>query len=76
VHKLQMAFEREIEESDLGFECLLFERVGRVVRVVVRGDLEEIMRAVEKLKPLFVEEIEVDFEELFVSEIKSRGYIR
>lgn len=76
IRKLQMAFEREVREEELGFPCLLFERTGRVVQIVVKGELEEILQKIGELKPMFVEEIEVDFEEMFVSEIKNRGYIR
>lgn len=76
IRKLQMAFEREVKEEELGFPCLLFEKTGRVVQIVVKGEVEEILQKIAQLKPMFVEEIEVDFEEMFVSEIKNRGYIR
>ncbi|MFR5102833.1 MAG: ABC transporter ATP-binding protein, partial [Christensenellaceae bacterium] len=60
----------------LGFDCLSFNRTGRVVRIVVRGNAEEIEAKLRALNPLFIEEISVDFEELFSCEVESRGYLK
>ena len=75
VHKFQAAFEEPVPRERLPFECLSFESEGRVVRFVVRGGREEIVSALKALSPIFVEEIKVDFEELFLCEVKSRGYL-
>lgn len=68
VHKFQAAFEREIEREQLPFDCIKFERQGRLVTFIARGDGEEIGRKLAELSPLFVEEIPVDFEEYFLIE--------
>ena len=75
VHKFQFALEREVRREDIPFECLSFEAEGRVARIIVRGEAEYIMRMLEALHPLFVEEIAVDFEELFLCEVQKRGYM-
>lgn len=75
VHKFQAAFEEPVPRERFPFECLSFESEGRVVRFVVRGEREEIVSALKALSPIFVEEIKVDFEELFLCEVKSRGYL-
>ena len=75
VHKFQFALEKEVRREDIPFECLSFEAEGRVARIVVRGDAENLMRMLEALHPLFVEEIAVDFEELFLCEVQKRGYM-
>ena len=75
VHKFQFALEKEVRREDIPFECLSFEAEGRVARIVVRGDAESLMRMLEALHPLFVEEIAVDFEELFLCEVQKRGYM-
>lgn len=75
VHKFQAAFEEPVPRERFPFECLSFESEGRVVRFVVRGGREEIVSALKALSPIFVEEIKVDFEELFLCEVKSRGYL-
>ena len=76
VHKFQAAFEGEIEESMLGFKPMSFSKTGRVVKIVAKGDAGEILRCLNALRPLFVEEIPVDFEELFACEVESRGYLK
>lgn len=75
VHKFQAAFEEPVPRERFPFECLSFESEGRVVRFVVRGEREEIVSALKALSPIFVEEIRVDFEELFLCEVRSRGYL-
>ena len=75
VHKFQFAMEREVRREDIPFECLSFEAEGRVAKIIVRGEAEYIMRMLEALHPLFVEEIAVDFEELFLCEVQKRGYM-
>ena len=75
VHKFQFALEREVRREDIPFECLSFEAEGRVAKIIVRGEPEYIMRMLEALHPLFVEEIAVDFEELFLCEVQKRGYM-
>ena len=45
------------------------------MRFVVRGEREEIVSALKALSPIFVEEIRVDFEELFLCEVKNRRAI-
>lgn len=75
VHKFQAAFDEPVPRERFPFECLSFESEGRVVRFVVRGEREEVVSALKALSPIFVEEIKVDFEELFLCEVKSRGYL-
>ncbi len=76
LHKFQAAFEGEITKEAFGFECLSFHQTGRVVRLIARGDAEFLLEKIHALKPLFVEEIEVDFEELFIGEVEARGYLQ
>ena len=75
VHKFQFALEKEVRREDIPFECLSFEAEGRVAKIIVRGEPEYILRMLEALHPLFVEEIAVDFEELFLCEVQKRGYM-
>ena len=75
VHKFQAAFDEPVPRERFPFECLSFESEGRVVRFVVRGGREEVISALKALSPIFVEEIKVDFEELFLCEVRSRGYL-
>ncbi len=72
VHKFQAAFPREIERGELPFPCIKFEREGRVVQFIARGDAEEILRGISALQPLFAEEVPVDFEEFFLVETEGK----
>ena len=75
VHKFQAAFEKDVSPEMLGFACMSFQKTGRVVQILARGDAEEIRRKIQACEPLFVEEIAVDFEELFIGEVQARGYL-
>ena len=76
VCKFQAAFQDTITREQLGFECMSFSQVGKVVRIVARGNKEWILKKIYALEPIFVEEIEVDFEEFFIGEVESRGYLK
>ena len=76
VHKFQAAFEREVLPEMLGFPYMSFHRTGRVVQILARGNAEELIAKLKSFEPLFVEEIEVDFEELFIGEVEARGYLQ
>jgi len=73
--KLQLAFAEPLTEKDIPFECLHFEASGRVVRVVARGDRGEILKKVKALDPLIIDEIPMDFEDMFIYEVENRGYV-
>lgn len=76
LNKYQLVFATNIEQKDLPFECIHFEKTGRVIKVVVRGDSEEVRAKIDAMKPLIVDEIPMDFEDLFIYEVGERGYIK
>lgn len=76
IFKLQLAFKGEVEEGDLPFKCLNFTKVGRVITVVARGNKEEALESLAALSPIIVEEIPMDFEDMFIEEVQSRGYLK
>ena len=71
VHKFQAAFGREISREELPFDCIKFERQGRVITFIARGDGQEIEQKLAALSPLFMEEVPVDFEEYFLVETEN-----
>ena len=75
IYKFQAAFDREVAREELMF-CMSVVQTGRVVQMTARGDKEEIMQKIQALNPLFVEEIPMDFEEMFIGEVQSRGYLK
>ena len=76
LHKFQAAFENGFDPNALGLPYMSFSRTGRVVKIVAKGDAEEIVARLNAFHPMFIEEIPVDFEELFTYEVESRGYLK
>ena len=69
--KLQVVFSTEMEEKDMPFPCMRFTRVGRVVTVVARGGKDELTDRLNKLNPLIIDEVGMDFEDYFIEEVQS-----
>lgn len=76
LNKFQLVFSRDFSREELPFECLHFEKTGRVIKIVVRGDADEIRGKIDALKPLIVDEIPIDFEDMFIYEVERRGYVK
>ncbi len=76
LHKYQVAFEHEIYQEDLDFEIKSFSKDRRIVKIVVKEDYEEFTKLISKYNPLIIDEIPIDFEELFIIEVESRGYLK
>lgn len=76
IFKLQFAIDGEFTRDDVPFEVLRFTKVGKLVTVVAHGDRESAINEISKLSPLFVEEIPMDFEDMFIEEISDRGYLK
>lgn len=76
IFKLQVAFEEPILPKQLPFEYISAEATGRVITVVARGDKEAIKASILKMNPLILEEIPMDFEDMFIEEVRERGYLK
>ena len=75
-HKYQVAFNKEMSKED--FENITFvsyKQDKRIIRVVVKDDYETFTNKISKYNPLLIDEIAIDFEELFIIEVESRGYL-
>jgi ABC-2 type transport system ATP-binding protein len=72
--KFQLAFTEEFEESVFShLPCVSLEKSGRFVRIVLRGEAKRMLSALEELGPAIVEEMPMDFEEMFIHEVEGRG---
>lgn len=77
IHKLQLAFNNEKDQIDFkGLDIVRFDRTGRLIRLIVRGNEQEIITKIEAMNPLFIDSIPIDFEELFMVEVESKGYLQ
>lgn len=74
--KFQIVFARETERQELPFECVHFEKTGRVIKVVVRGEADKICQKIDAMQPLVVDEIPMNFEDMFIYEVGERGYLK
>lgn len=73
LHKFMIVTDEDLQ-SVIGEECKLIKRTGRVYYVITENDGDALR---SKLKdPVCVEEVPMDFEELFESEVANRGYLQ
>lgn len=72
--KFQLVFDKDVTRDDFPFRCVHFEKTGRVIKIVAKGDSEDIRSKIHDLRPLVVDEIPMDFEDMFVYEVGEKGY--
>lgn len=76
IFKLQLAFNQDVKPEELPFRYVRAEVVGRVITVVARGDVEEAKQKLLPLNPIIMEEIPMDLEDMFIEEVRERGYLK
>ena len=76
VHKYQFAIKESLDEKDFDFEFIKFSKIGSVITVLTNESLEDFKEKLKKYNPLFIDEIEINFEELFIIEVENRGYMK
>ena len=75
-HKYQIAFEKEMSKEDfIDINFVSYSQDKRIIKVVVKEDYETFVNKLSKYNPLLIDEISIDFEELFIIEVESRGYL-
>ncbi len=75
IHKLHAAFGRQFQKEDFPeLDIMKLEQRGSLITMTVRGDSDEIMRAVQARMPLFAELLPLSLEEIFISETEVKGY--
>ena len=73
--KFQLAFFEDFSEKVFfGLPVVSLEKTGRFARVVLEGDESEMLEMLKKLNPAIVEQMPMDFEEMFIHEVEGRGY--
>ena len=74
VNKYQMAFDHEVDlEMFKPFNPLHVSALGSVITLVIRGNLEEVKGKLSTFNPLFIDVLNVNFEELFIYELENHG---
>ena len=75
-HKYQVAFERHIDKDLFDINFVNYLEEGRVIKFVCDLSIEDLKKKIESFNPLIIDEIPIDFEELFIIEVESRGYLK
>ena len=74
INKYQLAFSHPVKREDFAsFEVMHFESEGSVVKLVIKGEEEMVSEKLKEMHPLIMDELPVNFEELFIYELESRG---
>lgn len=69
LNKYQLAFASPIDESVFdAFDILYSRKEGSVYSFVIRGDRQQVKEKLQKLDPLILDTLPVNFEELFIYE--------
>ena len=76
LHKYQVAFLKELNVEEFNFEYVKINKVGRVIQFVSNDNFNEFRMKIENYNPLFIDQITIDFEESFIAEVESRGYLK
>ncbi len=75
--KFQLAFTEDIDDSIFkGLPITHIEKSGRFVRLILEGESGKMRELLKKLNPAVLEEMEMNFEEMFINEVGSRGYTK
>jgi ABC-2 type transport system ATP-binding protein len=76
-HKSMIAFAEERDEDISKMKIFITcKQDKRIFTVVAKKPYEEVVKELEHLHPLIIDEIPINFEELFIIEVESRGYIK
>ncbi|SFG48178.1 ABC transporter ATP-binding protein [Oribacterium sp. WCC10] len=74
INKFQLAFREELSQNDFaGLDILRFEKEGQVYKLVIRGDAVQTEEKLRAMNPILLNVLPVNFEELFIYELESRG---
>ena len=76
IAKFQLAYEVELDKEFFSeLNVLSFKREGRVITLVVKDNLDKAREFLNKSNAILIDELPVNFEELFIYEVESRGEV-
>jgi ABC-2 type transport system ATP-binding protein len=75
--KFQLAFVNDISEAAFdGLPVVSIEQSGRFFRIVLEGRADDMRARLDELCPAVIEQMHMDFEEMFIHEVEKRGYLK
>lgn len=73
IKKIQVAFDMPVYEEDLNIEGIFsISQVGRVFTIITESYDDYFKEKLNKFKPLFVEEIDLSLEEVFIHRLEGK----
>ncbi|MFT8352704.1 ABC transporter ATP-binding protein [Clostridium saccharoperbutylacetonicum] len=70
IKKIQVAFDKQISEEELKLKGNnKISKVGRVFTIITDEYDEELIQSLKALKPLFIEEIDLSLEDIFIYKV-------
>ncbi|WP_294377164.1 ABC transporter ATP-binding protein [uncultured Clostridium sp.] len=70
IKKIQVAFDEPVYEEDLNLKGIFnISKVGRVFTIITDEYDEEFLDNLKKFKPLFIEEIDLSLEDIFIYKV-------
>ncbi|MDY0277994.1 MAG: AAA family ATPase, partial [Acholeplasma sp.] len=77
INKYQLGFSNEVNETLFKeLNPLNIQILGRVVKLVLKGSIDDNKEKLRKLNPIFIDIIPIDFEELFIYEVEGKGDLK
>jgi len=75
IHKYQIAFDKIINKDNFPQIYKTFEQEERIIKIVTDLKIDELNEKIKDLNPLFIDELSVNFEEMFNTVIEEGGYL-
>lgn len=70
IKKLQVAFDEPVYEEDLNLKGIFkISKVGRVFTIITDEYDDEFIKSLNKFKPLFIEEVDLSLEDIFIYKV-------
>lgn len=73
--KVQISLKKDFDEKTFQeLDLLNFKKQGSVATLIVKGEIEEISKILENMKPLILDYLPLTLEEIFIYEMEVLGY--
>ena len=76
INTYQIVFDKEKSKEEFKhLDVIHFSRSGRVLKMVIKGNKNDVINELNKMKPLLLETIPLNFEDLFIYQVNKKGYM-
>ena len=75
IHKYQIAFNEKLNINDFPKVYKTIHQDERIIRIVSDLSMDDLNEKIKDLNPLFIDELSINFEEMFNAVIEEGGYL-